>query len=127
MSFEDIVIQFRNFHPSDFTKNYLQDQMQEIRQECPRCATVRATFNRKNKTLQAIIKVTSSAGTYFASTTGSGLQVVIRRLLQQVRRQFERQKSRSHKKKSLRRSPEILKAIEYQHVQEVKNESPTEI
>jgi hypothetical protein len=102
MTYEGVVVQFQGFHPSDYTQSHLDAILSEIQTESPQGSKLRVTLQRHNKDLKAIVRITSSAGTFFATTTGHGLRRVCRELTQQIRRQLAKHKHRRHLRRSLR-------------------------
>lgn len=96
MSFKDIVVQYQGFHPSEFTKSYLESLVGEVKREAPRGAKIRASFRRENKSIKAVLQISSYAGQFFASATGLGLHDISRKMLQQLRRQVKKSKSKRH-------------------------------
>ena len=87
------MVQFKGFHPSDYTKNYLEHILSHIQEESPYGSALRATFSRENNVIRGMVRVTSSAGRFFAIAEGSRLHEVGQKLNQQMRRQLEKWKS----------------------------------
>lgn len=102
---EDIMIQYQGFHPSEFTKNYLDSKLSELLEQAPYGASVRAVFSRRNKILTANVRIISAAGQFFASAQGEHLRDVSRKLTERVRRRLNRWKTIRFAHKRLRDLP----------------------
>ena len=87
------VMHFKGFHPSEYTKTYLQSVVDHIQEESPRGADLDVTFKRENNVIRGMIRVTSSAGKFFAIAQGQRLHEVTQRLNQQLRRQLSKWKA----------------------------------
>lgn len=102
MKFGDIRVRYHGFHPSDYTKSFLDSILQEIYDESPDGSNLRASFSRHKEVLKGIVQVNSPAGPFFASATGKGLHEVAQRLLQQMRRRLDKWKSKRFQHQSLK-------------------------
>ncbi|MGZ3723241.1 MAG: HPF/RaiA family ribosome-associated protein [Bdellovibrionales bacterium] len=102
---EDIMIQYQGFHPSDFTKTYLDSKLSELLDQAPYGSSVRAVFSRKNKQLVANVRIMSAAGQFFATAQGMHMREVSRKLGERVRRQLKRWKTIRFQNKRLRDLP----------------------
>lgn len=89
----EIMIQFQGFHPTDFTRSYLDSKLSQLYDQAPSGATLRAVFARKNKTFTAHVRILSSAGHFFATANGLHMRDVSRKLRERMRRQLRRWKS----------------------------------
>lgn len=87
------VIQFKGFHPSDYTVSYLQSVIAHMQEESPYGAALRATFKRQNDRIVGMVKITSAAGRFFAKAQGTRLHEVGHRLNQQMRRHLDKWKT----------------------------------
>ncbi len=99
---ENLMLKFQGFHPSDFTRTYLNDRMMHLQDEAPFGSTVHASFSRQNKFFKGIITINSNAGKFFAIASGTKLKDVTHKLNEQIRKQLERWKSRRHNKESIK-------------------------
>jgi len=88
----DISIQFQGFHPSKFTRDYVEDKLAEIREESPFGAALRASFTRQKDIIKGIISVTSKRGKFFAVASAEQVDEVGRQLFQRIRRQLKKWK-----------------------------------
>lgn len=100
---DDCLLQFQGFHPSDFTRSYLQEKMSALQDEAPYGASLRAVFTRKDHVFKGTIAVHSSAGKFFAVASGTKLKDVTHRLAGQIRKQLNRWKSHRFERESPRR------------------------
>lgn len=89
----EISIQFNGFHPTDFTRAYLDSKLSELQEEAPYGSTVRAMFSREDANIRATVRILSAAGTFFAVAQGTKLQPVCTRLTRRIRRQLNKWKS----------------------------------
>jgi hypothetical protein len=92
MKYGNIQARYHGFHPSEYTKSQVDSTLQEIYDESPDGACLRADFSQVGNLLKGIIEVQSSAGAFFASAVGGGLNQVTDRLLDQMRRRLKRWK-----------------------------------
>jgi hypothetical protein len=91
----ELSIQYQNFHPSTFTKEYLGAKLGHILNRAPAGSTVKAVFAVENGGITATLRIMSSAGEFFAISKGRFLKDVNRRLLVQIRRQLQRWNQRA--------------------------------
>jgi hypothetical protein len=99
---DDILIQYQGFHPSDFTRSYLDSKLSEIYSQAPYGASIRAVFTRKNKVLSAHLRIMSAAGQFFISAQGQHLNDVGQKLAKRVRKQLKRWQTMRLKRQRLR-------------------------
>ena len=105
MSMDDRFLRFQGFHPSDFTRSYLDDKMSALQEAAPYGATLKATFTRRDHAFKGVVTIYSSAGRFFAIASGSKLKEVTQRLVEQLRKQLDRWKSQRFQTESLRDMP----------------------
>jgi hypothetical protein len=86
----EYTIQYQNFHPSTFTKDYLDAKIGGLALRAPLGSVVRAVFTVENGGITATLRVATASGDFFASSKGRFLKDVNRRLLIQARRQINR-------------------------------------
>lgn len=96
------MIKFQGFHPSDFTRSYLDDKMTHLQYEAPKGAHIEAMFTRKDKSFKAIVTIFSPAGKFFAVASGTKIKDVTHKINEQIRKQLARWKAKTHKTESLR-------------------------
>jgi hypothetical protein len=58
-------IKYQGFHPSEFTKTYLNEKINLLQNEAPMGATLKAAFTRNNQMIKGVVSVYSSAGSIF--------------------------------------------------------------
>lgn len=85
-------LKFQGFHPSSFTRSYLQDRMDQLLDESPDGATLKATFSRDGHSFKGLIAINSSAGRFFSVAQGTRLKEVVNNLTKQIRRDLARWK-----------------------------------
>jgi hypothetical protein len=89
---QDIIIQFQGFHPSEFTRSYLDSKLSDLSAEAPDGSTLRAVFKRRNKMLIAQVRILTHTGMFFVSANGTHLREVTHKLNERARRQLRRWK-----------------------------------
>lgn len=103
MLLDDRFLKFQGFHPSDFTRSYLNDKIGALHEEAPNGSTLQATFTRKDHLFKGVVTIYSSAGKFFAVASGSKLKEVTHRLIEQLRKQLDRWKSQRFQHEGLKR------------------------
>lgn len=101
MLMDDLYLKFQGFHPSDFTRSYLNDKMSAIRDEAPYGSNLQATFTRRDHLFKGVITIYSSAGKFFAVASGTKLKEVTHKLIEQMRKQLDRWKSQRFQHESI--------------------------
>jgi hypothetical protein len=102
MSKSNVVIKYHDFHVSEATQNYIDSIIQEIQNELPTRAMVKATFTKKNDVVKGMLQVGSYAGPFFAVAASPNLNEVTVKLVDQVRRRIEKWKSKSHSRSTIK-------------------------
>ena len=100
---DEVQIKYQGFHPSDFTKTFLQSLLSELYEESPSGSTMTADFSRKDNVFKAIISIRSSAGKFFAVASGRKLREVTDKIIDQIRKQLDKWKSTRFEHRSLRK------------------------
>nr|HRO68435.1 hypothetical protein [Pseudobdellovibrionaceae bacterium] len=90
---ERIIVQYRGFHPSEFTQAHIDTLMKELQAEAPQGATLKAVFSRKDFYFRGVISIQSSPGRFFTVSSGRKIREVTGELSQKMRRQLHRWKS----------------------------------
>lgn len=90
---ERIFVQYRGFHPSEFTQDHIDALMKELQEEAPQGATLKGVFSRKDFYFRGVISIQSSSGRFFTVASGRKLREVTGELSQKMRRQLHRWKS----------------------------------
>ncbi len=93
-------IKYQGFHPSEFTKTYLNEKINLLQNEAPMGATLKAAFTRNNQMIKGVVSVYSSAGRFFAVASGNKLKAVTDKLTEQIRRQTNKWKTKRIEKTS---------------------------
>jgi len=104
MPTSNFSVQYHNFHPSQATKEYIQDILTTLQQELPGGATAKAHFTIKDKVVKGMLQVGSYNGPFFSAATADDLHLVTVKLVEQVRRRLEKFKSRSRSHNGLKQS-----------------------
>jgi hypothetical protein len=98
-----LTLQFHGFHPSDYTRDCIDQLLGEIEEEAPVGATVKAHFTRQGHEFKGLISIHSRAGQFFARASGPRLKEVNGRLIAQIRKQISKWKAtRLHEHESLK-------------------------
>lgn len=99
---ENVMMKFQGFHPSEFTRSYLQDKMTILQDEAPKGAHMEATFTRRDHAFKAVVSIFSPAGKFFAVASGTKLKDVTHKINQQLQKQINKWKTRAHRKESIK-------------------------
>ena len=94
MRSDELRLKFQGFHPSDFMRSFLNDEMSALHEEAPYGSILHATFRRKDHSFKGMVSIHSSVGKFFAVASGSQLKAVTHKLIDQMRKQLDRWKSR---------------------------------
>lgn len=97
----ELNLKYQGFHPAEFTSSFLNKKMEELRSEAPHGATLNATFTRKNHAFKGVLTISSPSGQFFAIASHTRLREVNRRLFEQMRKQFEKWKSKKFQHEGL--------------------------
>ncbi len=103
MQTSSVSIQYHDFHPSQQTKDMVEDLIQEVQLEVPNGARIKATFCEADKLIKGMLQVNSFGGPFFAVAVANNLNEVSIKLLEQIRRRIEKFKSKRHERETLRR------------------------
>lgn len=102
MFMDDMFLKYQGFHPSDFTRAYLDEKMSAIREEAPYGSHLHATFTRQAHIFKGVVTIYSSAGKFFAVAESTRLKEVTHKLMDQLRRQLNKWKSERFQPKEVR-------------------------
>ncbi len=102
MAFDDIVLNYQGFHPSEFTQDHLVSLIRGLYEKSPSGAKVKASFSQRENLFKGVIKITSSAGSFFAVANGPALNEVSKKLFFQIKKRLDKYKSRRINKKGLK-------------------------
>ncbi|MBX7232312.1 MAG: hypothetical protein K1X29_09530 [Bdellovibrionales bacterium] len=112
MFLNNVTLQTQGFHPSELTKSYLQDRLDYLHHAAPSDSIINAFIVKKDKMFKGRIKVSSSAGSFFATASGQHIREVAKMLTDQIKRQLQKWKTvRLHRGESVRKL-KFLKEIE---------------
>ena len=103
MDLSEMTMHYHGFHPSGFTKDYLEDMMDELYSESPHGSFFQASFSRQNHIFKARVRIDSANGHFFAVASGKRLKDVTHRVVFQIRKQLGKWKSLRFDKKEGRR------------------------
>jgi hypothetical protein len=105
MELSEMMIQYVGFHPSDYTRDYLQNLISEIYSESPDGANVQAVFSRQGHNFRARIRIDSAAGHFFAVASGRQFKDVTHRMVFQIRKKLDKWKTSRHEHRSISEVP----------------------
>lgn len=94
MIFDDISIRFHGFQPSDYAKAYWDKILHEMHDEAPYGASLHATLNKRDYVYKGIVRINSAVGPFYSVATGNNPYTVAKKLLEQMRRQISKWKSK---------------------------------
>lgn len=101
----NIVITYRNIHPSAETKDYINSLVTEIYNELPGAATVRANFTAKDDVVKGMMHIHSHGGPYFAVAISTSIHEIGSKLLEQMRRRIDKVKTKAYRRVPVKRLP----------------------
>jgi len=93
MKFEDIVLNYQGFNPSELVDSHLNLIVRAIYEKAPYGSSLKAHFSQSEDMFKGVIKITSKAGSFFATTTGPVLNDVSQKLFQQIRQRLDKWKT----------------------------------
>ncbi len=99
---KNISIQYNDIHPTEETRHFVYEVVQEIQNEMPKGSVVKATYTRRDHVVKAILQVSSSGGPFFAVSASNSIREATLNLLEQMRKRMEKWKSKRHEKKGLK-------------------------
>lgn len=91
---DDFNLKFQGFHPSSFARSYMADRFSILHEEAPYGSHVQATISRRDHLFKGVVTIYSSAGKFFATASASRLRDVTQKLIDQIRKQLDRWKTR---------------------------------
>lgn len=100
MFMDDMLLRFQGFTPSEFTRTYLSEKLSVIHEAAPYGSTLDANFTRKDNLFKGVVTIHSAAGKFFAVASGTRVKDVTHKLIEQIRRQLNRWKSRRFERRS---------------------------
>jgi ribosome-associated translation inhibitor RaiA len=100
MLLDDRFLKFQGFSPSDFTRTFLKDVLSELHEESPYGSTLEATFTKRENFFKGMVTIHSAVGKFFAIADGTQLKEVTHKLVDQIRKQLDRWKSKRFQRES---------------------------
>ena len=107
---DDIKIQFEGFSPPSFVHSYFTELLEQIREEAPTWASIRATVHRVGEEFRGMIKINSQAGEFFSTASSRRLSELGRKLTRRIRRQLDKWKSTRFSHETIRKFEPLRKA-----------------
>lgn len=93
---QDVRVHYQGFQPGPMTEMKLASWADEIHDEAPSDACLKATYTKSGRTYQGMIRITSRAGEFFAIARGPNLYAVARQAMDRIRRQLKKWKDVRH-------------------------------
>lgn len=93
MKYEDIIVSFQDFEPAPAIRNFVGKITEEVLNEAPSIACLKASFKNKNNRILGQFEICSPSGMFTATSVGNNMQAVVRRLAGRMRRQLKSWKS----------------------------------
>lgn len=107
---DDIKIQFEGFSPPEFVHSHFMDLLEQVREEAPTWANIRASVHRVGEEFRGMIKITSHAGEFFSTASSRKINELGRKLTQRIRRQLDKWKSTRFSQESIRKTEPLERA-----------------
>jgi ribosome-associated translation inhibitor RaiA len=99
---ENLFLKFHGFHPTDFTRVYLEDKMSTLQEESPYGAHLTAHLSWHEHQYKGVITIHSAAGKFEAVASDKRLKDVVEKLFDQIRKQLQKWKSRRFRHESIK-------------------------
>ena len=115
MELSEMTMHYHGFHPSEFTKDYLEEMMDELYTESPHGSFFQASFSRQNHIFKARVRIDSTNGHFFAVASGRRLKDVTHRVVYQIRKQLSKWKSLRFERRDQRPLPNEVNLDEYEN------------
>jgi hypothetical protein len=98
MDFANVSIQYRGFHPSEFTQEQVDSLVHEVETLAPKGSEIRAQISREGKFLKASLRILSRGTSFFIKASGTALREVAGKLSQQAKKKIGKWKSKRQQK-----------------------------
>ena len=99
---ETVQVHFHGFQPTDRSSSRLEEIAKELQLEAPQSSVIRMTFTMHEDKYHGTVHIHSSAGRFYADSIDDNLFVAGDLLLERVRRQLSKWKTRRlHEKQNL--------------------------
>ena len=105
MELSEMTLQYNGFHPSEFTREYLESMMDELHTESPHGSILQAVFTRQNHLFKARVRIDCSGAHFFAVASGRRIKEVTHKIVQQIRKQQGKWKSLRFERRNLSQVP----------------------
>ena len=122
MDLSEMTIQYQGFHPTDFTKDYLEAMMDELYSESPHGSFFQSVFSRQNHIFKARVRIDSGNGHFFAVASGRKLKEVTHRVVYQIRKQLGKRKSLRFNKRASHFDSPYFKEFKFSSEKELNND-----
>lgn len=97
-----IVVSYRNLHPSEETKAFVDSVIAEIHHELPTTSTIKAAFSAKDDLVKGTLQVNSSGGPFFTVAASTNINEIVMKMLEQMRRRIDKFKTKTYRRKSIK-------------------------
>jgi len=97
---ESIDIRYLGFHPSEWTRMYLDDALSSLGQQLPFGAQIRAVIKRQDDMLVANVDILSRWGRCFVPARSNRLKDLCDQLEERVHRHTNKWRDRQRKRRS---------------------------
>jgi hypothetical protein len=94
MDFANVSIQYRGFHPSEFTQDQIDSLVREVETLAPKGSEIRAQVSRDGKFLKASLRILSRGTSFFVKASGTALRDVAGKLSHQAKKKLSKWKSK---------------------------------
>jgi|GEM_PF-2822895 len=112
--FRQISVQYQGFHPSDYVVQHIGGLLDDLYEEAPYGATIRATVTKRNDTYKAMLSIHSAVGPFFAVAASPSLRELSDQLFSRAHRRIEKWKSKRFRKaKGWRQAAQAEKGYEW--------------
>ena len=118
MDFTNVSIQYRGFHPSEYTQDQIDSLVHEVETLAPTGSEIRAQVTRDGKFLKASLRILSRGTSFFVKASGTALREVAGKLSQQAKKKLSKWKS-----KRLHRYHEVFELKNHSWDEDDKNET----
>lgn len=99
----NIVITYRNLHPTAETREFISSIVNEIYTELPPTSTIRASFSERDGHVKGMMHVHSYGGPFFAVAVSTSVNEIGSKLLEQMRRRIDKFKTKTYRRVSLKK------------------------
>lgn len=101
----NIVVTYRNLHPTNETREFITSIINEIYNELPATSTIKATFSAKDDVVKGMMHVNSHGGPFFAVAISTSVNEIGSKLLEQMRRRIDKFKTKTYRRLSIKKLP----------------------